>query len=149
QRSRSFCWYSVIKSSPRCDPRRGSLAQRPTSTRVPGGIDHPRGAGPNRRSPRSCGSQSYPPSPGAPSLPWSLDHDVEQRGNEMRIAVTGAAGGLGGRVVGLLAERGDVDVVAMTRRSLPVGAFPARVSVAVADYADPPALRAALKGVDT
>ncbi|NEC28376.1 NAD(P)H-binding protein [Streptomyces sp. SID8111] len=67
----------------------------------------------------------------------------------MRIAVTGAAGGLGGRVVGLLAERGDVDVVAMTRRSLPVGAFPARVSVAVADYADPPALRAALKGVDT
>ncbi|CAL9497276.1 NAD(P)H-binding protein [Streptomyces sp. enrichment culture] len=67
----------------------------------------------------------------------------------MRIAVTGAAGGLGGRVVGLLAERGDVDVVAMTRRSLPTGAFPAQVAVAVADYADPPALRAALKGVDT
>ncbi|MGW6291269.1 NAD(P)H-binding protein [Streptomyces sp. NPDC055058] len=67
----------------------------------------------------------------------------------MRVAVTGAAGGLGGRVVGLLAGRGDVDVVAMTRRSLPAGAFPARVAVAVADYADPPALRAALKGVDT
>ncbi|MFE2050200.1 NAD(P)H-binding protein [Streptomyces sp. NPDC059459] len=67
----------------------------------------------------------------------------------MRIAVTGAAGSLGGRIVRLLADRADVDVVAMTRRRLPAEAFPQQVEVAVADYADPPALRAALKGVDT
>ncbi|MEU9191490.1 NAD(P)H-binding protein [Streptomyces sp. NPDC048484] len=67
----------------------------------------------------------------------------------MRIAVTGAAGGLGGRVVQLLAGRDSVDVVAMTRRKLPTEALPAQVEVAVADYADPPALRAALKDVDT
>ncbi|GAB7111000.1 SDR family oxidoreductase [Streptomyces phaeofaciens JCM 4814] len=67
----------------------------------------------------------------------------------MRIAVTGAAGSLGGRVVQLLGDRADVDVVAMTRRKLPAEAFPPQVEVAVANYADPPALRAALKGVDT
>ncbi|RSN64474.1 NAD(P)-dependent oxidoreductase [Streptomyces sp. WAC 04229] len=67
----------------------------------------------------------------------------------MRIAVTGAGGNLGGRVVQLLANRADVDVVAMTRRRLPAGTFPPQVEVAVADYADPAALRAALKGVDT
>ncbi|MFC7929285.1 NAD(P)H-binding protein [Streptomyces cinereoruber] len=67
----------------------------------------------------------------------------------MRIAVTGAAGRLGGRVVQLLADRDGVDVVAMTRRTLPTEALPPQVKVAVADYADPPALRAALKGVDT
>ncbi|MFG3256513.1 NAD(P)H-binding protein [Streptomyces sp. NPDC048172] len=75
----------------------------------------------------------------------------------MRIAVTGAAGGLGGRVVRLLAGRDGtdgtdvvdgVDVVAVTRRKLPAEALPPRVEVAVADYADPPALRAALRGVD-
>ncbi|MCX4767432.1 NAD(P)H-binding protein [Streptomyces sp. NBC_01275] len=67
----------------------------------------------------------------------------------MRIAVTGAAGHLGGRVVQLLAGRDGVDVVAMTRRKLPTAALPPQVKVAVADYTDPPALRAALKGVDT
>lgn len=67
----------------------------------------------------------------------------------MRIAVTGAAGRLGGRVVQLLADRADVDVVAMTRRKLPTESIPPQVEVAVADYADPPALRAALEGVDT
>ncbi|MFH8609114.1 NAD(P)H-binding protein [Streptomyces sp. NPDC018029] len=66
----------------------------------------------------------------------------------MRIAVTGAAGSLGRRVVRLLAGRADVDVVAMTRRKPPADAVPPGVEVAVADYADPPALRAALKGVD-
>ncbi|MEU6062340.1 NAD(P)H-binding protein [Streptomyces sp. NPDC047097] len=63
----------------------------------------------------------------------------------MRIAVTGAAGSLGGRVVRLLADRPDADVVAMTRRKLPAEAFPPGVVVAVADYGD----RAAPKGVDT
>ena len=67
----------------------------------------------------------------------------------MRIAVTGAAGGLGGRVVQLLAGQDGTDVVAITRRKLPPEALPPRVEVAVADYADPPALGAALKGVDT
>ncbi|MER5432337.1 NAD(P)H-binding protein [Streptomyces sp. NPDC002588] len=67
----------------------------------------------------------------------------------MRIAVTGAAGRLGRRVVQLLAGREGVDVVAMTRRKLPAEALPPQVKVAVADYSDPPALRAALKGVDT
>ncbi|WP_055631877.1 NAD(P)H-binding protein [Streptomyces griseoruber] len=67
----------------------------------------------------------------------------------MRIAVTGAAGRLGGRVVQLLAGRDGVDVVAMTRRKLPTAALPPQVEVAVADYTDSPALRAALKGVDT
>ncbi|MCK8680536.1 NAD(P)H-binding protein [Streptomyces lichenis] len=66
----------------------------------------------------------------------------------MRIAVTGAAGSLGGRVVRLLAGP-DADVVAMTRRKPPAEAFPPGVEVAVADYGDPAALRAALKGVDT
>ncbi|MEU7038261.1 NAD(P)H-binding protein [Streptomyces sp. NPDC046237] len=67
----------------------------------------------------------------------------------MRIAVTGAAGRLGGRVVQLLADRADVDVVAMTRRKPPTESIPPQVEIAVADYADPSALRAALKGVDT
>ncbi|MFD6434155.1 NAD(P)H-binding protein [Streptomyces venezuelae] len=67
----------------------------------------------------------------------------------MRIAVTGAAGSLGGRIVRLLADRADVDVVAMTRRRLPAETFPPKVEVAVADYAEPPALCAALKDVDT
>ncbi|MER6416743.1 NAD(P)H-binding protein [Streptomyces humidus] len=67
----------------------------------------------------------------------------------MRIAVTGAAGRLGGRVVQLLAGRDGVDVVAMTRRKLPAKALPPQVKVAVADYSDPHAVRAALKGVDT
>ena len=52
----------------------------------------------------------------------------------MRLAVTGAAGRLGGQVVRLLSEGGH-DVVAVTR--------------AVADYDDPAALRAALDGVET
>jgi NAD(P)H dehydrogenase (quinone) len=51
----------------------------------------------------------------------------------MRVAVTGAAGRLGGQIVRLLSE--DHETVAMTR--------------AVADYDDPRALRAALDGVQT
>jgi NAD(P)H dehydrogenase (quinone) len=53
----------------------------------------------------------------------------------MRIAVTGAAGQLGGQVVRLLEAVGDHDLVPLTRRN--------------ADYDDPAALRAALRGVDT
>jgi NAD(P)H dehydrogenase (quinone) len=52
-----------------------------------------------------------------------------------RIAVTGARGRLGGQVCSLLAGRGGVEVLALTR--------------AVADYDDRPALAKALAGVDT
>jgi NAD(P)H dehydrogenase (quinone) len=52
-----------------------------------------------------------------------------------RIAVTGAAGRLGGQVCSLLAEHDGIEVVALTR--------------AVADYDDRPALASGLEGVDT
>jgi NAD(P)H dehydrogenase (quinone) len=67
----------------------------------------------------------------------------------VRIAVTGAAGRLGGQVAGILAPAGEHQVVAVSRRPL-AGAGPGpRGEVAVADYADPAALRAALRDVDT
>jgi NAD(P)H dehydrogenase (quinone) len=66
----------------------------------------------------------------------------------LRIAVTGAGGQLGGHVVELLAAEGAHQVVALTRRELPSAPQPRHVTVA-ADYADPVALRAALRGVDT
>lgn len=65
----------------------------------------------------------------------------------MRIAVTGAAGGLGGQVVDLLAAGGEHEVVAVARRPLPAHPAPA-VRRAVADYEDPAALRAALAGAE-
>jgi NAD(P)H dehydrogenase (quinone) len=67
----------------------------------------------------------------------------------VRIAVTGAAGRLGGQVAGILATAGEHQVVAVSRRPL-AGAGPGpRGEVAAADYAGPAALRAALRGVDT
>ncbi len=62
------------------------------------------------------------------------------------IAVTGAAGRLGGSVVRLLAPHTGNTVVALTRRGIPV---PAGVENRIADYDDPPALRRGLAGVDT
>lgn len=60
------------------------------------------------------------------------------------IAVTGASGGVGSRVVrGLLAERDAPPVVALARRPEAVGAAP-RLTVRRADYDDPASLRAAL-----
>ncbi|MGH3678885.1 MAG: NAD(P)H-binding protein [Natronosporangium sp.] len=69
----------------------------------------------------------------------------------MRIAVTGATGRVGGRVVALLAAADEHQVVALSRR--PPGAArlrhrSPRVVEASADYADLPALRAALRDVD-
>ncbi len=64
----------------------------------------------------------------------------------MRIAVTGAAGSLGRQVVHLLAEQTTAEVVALTRRHVPV---PSRAVVVVADYDDRDALSRALTDVDT
>lgn len=68
----------------------------------------------------------------------------------LRIAVTGAGGVIGSQVVRLLAtgESGR-QVVAITRRELPPSRSTGQVVVALADYADPDALHAALQGVDT
>jgi NAD(P)H dehydrogenase (quinone) len=57
------------------------------------------------------------------------------KGERMRIAVTGGTGRIGGRVVRLLDETGRHDVVALSSRTAP--------------YDDPSALRAALDGVET
>lgn len=67
----------------------------------------------------------------------------------MRIAVTGATGQVGGQVVRLLAAEQPHQVVALSRRGLASGQWPARVSARAADYADPQALGAALRGADT
>ncbi|HSK34056.1 MAG TPA: NAD(P)H-binding protein [Propionicimonas sp.] len=62
-----------------------------------------------------------------------------------RVAVTGAAGAIGSRVVGLLAADG-VRVTALVRDAARV--HPS-ATAAVIDYADPPSLDAALAGADT
>lgn len=67
----------------------------------------------------------------------------------MRIAVTGASGRLGGQVTALLAASGEHEVVAVSRRPAPHAARFPQVSTAVADYADPAALRAAFRGAGT
>jgi NAD(P)H dehydrogenase (quinone) len=66
----------------------------------------------------------------------------------MRIAVTGASGGLGRQVVDLLAEHGGHQVVALWRRPPPGPPRP-RVETAIADYLDLPALRTAFRDIDT
>lgn len=66
-------------------------------------------------------------------------------------AVTGATGGLGSAAVHSLIERGVTasDIVAVVRDETKAsGLAAAGVTVRVADYADPPALRTALAGVD-
>jgi NAD(P)H dehydrogenase (quinone) len=63
----------------------------------------------------------------------------------MRIAVTGAGGTVGGRVVDLLAAEPGHEVVGLARGELRSSVAP----TVVADYADVGALRAALSGVDT
>jgi NAD(P)H dehydrogenase (quinone) len=67
----------------------------------------------------------------------------------LRIAVTGATGQVGGQVVRLLAAEQPHQVVALSRRGLPSGQWPERVSARAADYADPQALGTALRGSDT
>src|SRR5690242_12544262 len=67
----------------------------------------------------------------------------------LRIAVTGASGRIGGQVVRLLAAGQPHQVIALSRRGLSPGRWPPRVSARAADYADPQALGAALRDVDT
>jgi NAD(P)H dehydrogenase (quinone) len=68
----------------------------------------------------------------------------------LRIAVTGAGGRIGGQVVRLVAaEQQPHQVVALSRRGMPAGWWPPGVSERAADYADPEALGAALRDVDT
>ena len=67
----------------------------------------------------------------------------------MRIAVTGAGGQVGSQVVRLLAGEQAHQVVALSRRVLPSGRWPAGVSARAADYADLEALSTALRCADT
>jgi NAD(P)H dehydrogenase (quinone) len=64
-----------------------------------------------------------------------------------KVAVTGAAGAIGGQVVGLLARQG-VAVTAIVR-DVPRAPTDALVTPAIADYADQPSLDRSLHGVDT
>ena len=67
----------------------------------------------------------------------------------LRIAVTSAGGRIGGQVVQLLATEQPHQVVALSRRGLPSGLRSTRVNARAVDYADPEALGAGLRGVDT
>jgi len=67
----------------------------------------------------------------------------------LRIAVTGASGRIGGQVVRLVAAEQQQQVIALSRRGLLPGRWPPSVSARAADYADPQALGAALRDVDT
>src|SRR5262249_49624111 len=73
----------------------------------------------------------------------------KQQEGVLRIAVTGASGRIGGQVARLLAAEQSHQVVALSRRGLLPGRWPPRVSARAADYADPQALGAALRDVDT
>jgi NAD(P)H dehydrogenase (quinone) len=66
----------------------------------------------------------------------------------MRIAVTGASGQIGGQVVRLLAAEQTHQVIALSRRVLPSGRWPAGVTTRAADYAEPQALSTVLRGAD-
>src|SRR5215471_12035955 len=72
-----------------------------------------------------------------------------RREGVVRIAVTGASGRIGGQVVRLVAAERQHQVVALSRRGLLPGRWPPSVSARAADYADPQALGAALRDVDT
>ena len=63
--------------------------------------------------------------------------------------MTGAGGRIGAHVVATLAADTDDLIVALARRQLSLGAHGGQVVGAVADYADLPALRVALRDVDT
>jgi uncharacterized protein YbjT (DUF2867 family) len=65
-----------------------------------------------------------------------------------KIVVTGAAGGVAGRVVSLLAERGE-SVVALVRKPEQMSAFRARgIDAVIGDLGRPESLRTAMEGCD-
>jgi len=74
---------------------------------------------------------------------------VERGEIAVRIAVTGANGQLGGQVVRLLASQQGHDVLALVRRKVQDESQTSRISIALAEYDDPAALRTALRDVDT
>jgi NAD(P)H dehydrogenase (quinone) len=73
-----------------------------------------------------------------------------EKGDLMNYGVTGASGQLGHLVVqGLLETQTPGDIVAVVRNAEKAGDLAAQgVMVRVADYDDPPALEAALEGID-
>lgn len=71
-----------------------------------------------------------------------------KRRPRVRVAVTGASGAVGGHAARLLAEDAGNEVVAICRRPPPESPASANLSAALADYADPDALQAALEGVE-
>ena len=71
----------------------------------------------------------------------------ESSGSAGRIAVTGAAGEVGGRVAWLLADRG-IRPRLLVRNPERASRLP-QAEVVRADYADAPVMRAALTGIDT
>ncbi len=67
----------------------------------------------------------------------------------MSVAVTGARGNIGSKVVDLLARSVDMEVVAVVRRPMSETRFQQNVRSALADYSDSAALKAAFAGSET
>jgi NAD(P)H dehydrogenase (quinone) len=67
----------------------------------------------------------------------------------MSIAVTGARGNIGSKVVQLIANNKDIDVVAVVRRPIGIENLPLNVRPIVADYGKPRDLREAFAGIVT
>jgi uncharacterized protein YbjT (DUF2867 family) len=69
------------------------------------------------------------------------------KGDEMKILVTGGTGNVGGNVVNELLKRG-AEVRVLARKQPEVGKLPAGVEVAIGDLLDPIAVEQAMQGVD-
>jgi uncharacterized protein YbjT (DUF2867 family) len=69
------------------------------------------------------------------------------KGDEMKILVTGGTGNVGSKVVNELLKRG-AEVRVLARKQPEVGKVPAGVEVAIGDLLDPVAVEQAMQGVD-